>query len=147
MPARISLDTFFDPADIENAAAFATTRQDAHVAPSTKFKYNHIETEYKAIMERCPWRHGVEDVILARPDLKDLKYYIRILCIVAQKSGVTIRTRTLQSKVWTVLALVLTLLSRLLMSRRLNESRDIAATRPFAVMSRMFVPFSSSRSN
>ena len=147
MPARVSLDAFFDPADIENAAAFATTRQDAHVAPSTKFKYNHVEREYKAIMERCPWRGGVEDVILARPDLKDLKYYIRILCIIAQKRGLTIRTRTVQSKVWTILALVLTLLSQLLISRRLKESRDIAAMRPFAVTSRMFVPFSSSRSN
>ena len=37
---RASLETFFDPVDIEHAAEFAQNRQDAHVAPSTKYKYN-----------------------------------------------------------------------------------------------------------
>src|SRR5437762_8895014 len=40
---RASLETFFDPVDIEHAAEFAQNRQDAHVAPSTKYKYNRVE--------------------------------------------------------------------------------------------------------
>ena len=141
MPLRASLGAFFNAEDIEHATEFAKNRQDAHVAPSTKHKYNRVEQEYKQIMEQCPWRKGVADVILAGPDIHDLKYFIRMICIIIQKKKTTIKIRTIQGKVWTILALVLTILSQLLMFR-LHSALRVTVVQPLSVKTfPTFFPF------
>ena len=127
-----SLEMFFDPVDIEHTAEFAQNHQDAHVAPSTKYKYNRVEQEYKQIMEQCPWRKDVTDVILARPDIQDLKYFIRMMCIIIQKKKTAVRIRTIQAKVWTILALVFIILSQLLMFR-LHSALRVTVVQPLSV--------------
>src|SRR5271167_2638155 len=100
---RKNWDEFLDETLISEAASFAGNNHSTIIAPSTQRKYESAESQFHSIMNICPWRKGL-NVIDAGPTVQDMKFFIRILCLMIKQENTVIRARTLRSKAWIILS-------------------------------------------